>query len=81
MMDARELANRINYLGMERDARKIVLKDSLAKAEEIAIMTDLEVYDKLLEKYEVIMCAKEDVLLIDKEKMQEFNNMAVYLSR
>ena len=80
-MDARELYNHINYLGMERDARKIVLKDNLAKAEEIAIMTDLEVYDKLLEKYEVIMCAKEDILLIDKEKMEEFNNMAVYLSR
>lgn len=80
-MDARELANHINYLGMERDARKIVLKDNLAKAEEIAIMTDLEVYDKLLEKYEVIMCAKEDILLIDKERMHEFANMAVLLSR
>lgn len=80
-MDARELANHINYLGMERDARKIVLKDNLAKAEEIAIMTDLEVYDKLLEKYEIIMCAKEDILLIDKERIHEFANMAVYLSR
>lgn len=80
-MDARELANHINYLGMERDARKIVLKDNLAKAEEIAIMTDLEVYDKLLEKYEIIMCAKEDILLIDKERMHEFANMAVFLSR
>ena len=80
-MDARELYNHINYTGMERDARKIVLKDNLAKAEEVAVMTDLEVYDKLLEKYEVIMCAKEDILLVDKEKMEEFNNMAVYLSR
>lgn len=80
-MDARELANRINYSGMERCARKIVLKDNLAKAEEIAIMTELEVYEKLLQKYEVMMSEREEILLIDKEKMEEFNSMAVYLSR
>ena len=81
MMDARELANRINYSGMERCARKIVLKDNLAKAEEIAIMTELEVYEKLLQKYEVVMSEREEILLIAKEKMKEFNSMAVYLSR
>ena len=80
-MDARELANRINYSGMERCARKIVLKDNLAKAEEIAIMTELEVYEKLLQKYEVVMSEREEILLIAKEKMKEFNSMAVYLSR
>ena len=80
-MDARELANRINYSGMERCARKIVLKDNLAKAEEIAIMTELEVYEKLLQKYKVVMSEREEILLIAKEKMKEFNSMAVYLSR
>ena len=80
-MDARELYNHINYTGMERDARKIVLKDNLAKAEEVAVMANLEVYEILLQKYEVVMCKSEDILLIDKEKMEEFNNMAVYLSR
>lgn len=80
-MDARELANHINYLGMERDARKIVLKDNLAKAEEIAIMTELEVYEKLLQKYEVVMSEREEILLIAKDKMENFNSMAVYLSR
>ena len=81
MMDARELASRINYPGMERCARKIVLKDNLAKAEEIAIMTELEVYEKLLQKYEVVMSEREEILLIAKDKMEEFNDMAVYLSR
>lgn len=80
-MDARELYNHINYTGMERDARKIVLKDNLAKAEDVAIMTDIEVYEILLQKYEVVMCEQEDILLIDKKKMKEFNNMAVYLTR
>lgn len=81
MMDSRGLESHINYLGMERCARKIILKDNLAKAEDIAIMTDLEVYDILLQKYEVVMCEHENILLIDKEKMEEFNSMAVYLSR
>ena len=80
-MDARELANHINYSGMERCARKIVLKDNLAKAEEIAIMTELEVYETLLQKYEVVMSEREEILLIAKDKMEEFNDMAGYLSR
>lgn len=81
-MDARELYNKhINYTNMERDARKIVLKDNLAKAEDVAIMTDIEVYEMLLQKYEVVMCDTEKILLIDKENMEEFNSVAVYLSR
>lgn len=80
-MIARELANSINYTGMERCARRIVLKDNLAKAEDVALMTDFEVYEILLEKYEVVVCADEKILLVDKEKMEEFNSMAVYLNR
>ena len=80
-MDARELYNRINYTGMERDARKIVLKNNLAKAEDVAMMTDIEVYEILLQKYEVVMSEREEILLIAKDRMKEFNDMAVYLSR
>ena len=80
-MFARELASCINYAGMERCARKIVLKDKLATAEEVSLMTDLEVYEKILEKYEVVMCEAERVLLVDQGKMDEFNDIAVYLSR
>ena len=80
-MDARELASCINYAGMERCARKIVLKDKLATAEEVALMTDLEVYEKMLEKYEVACITIEKILLVDQEKIDEFNDVAVYLSR
>lgn len=80
-MDSRGLANNINYIGMERCARRIALTDNLAKAEDVALMTDFDVYEILLEKYEVVMCESEKILLIDKEKMEEFNSMAVYLSR
>ena len=81
IMNARELNNHVMYAGMERDARAILLKDSLATAEDVAMMTSLDVFERLLEKYEVIMCEKEDILLIDKKKMKEFNSMAVYLRR
>ena len=80
-MDSRELNSRIRYAGMERDARAILLKDNLATVEDVAIMASLDVFDRLLEKYEVIMCEQEDILLIDKKKMEEFNSMAVYLTR
>ena len=80
-MDARELNNHVMYNGMERDARAILLKDNLATAEDVALMTSLDVFERLLEKYEVIMCEKEDILLIDKKKIKEFNKMAVYLRR
>lgn len=80
-MDARELNSHVMYTGMERDARAILLKDNLATVEDIAMMTSLDVFDRLLEKYEVIMCEEQDILLIAKDKMEEFNDMAVYLSR
>ena len=80
-MDARELKSHAMYTGMERDARAIILKDNLATAEELALMTNLDVFDRLLEKYEVVMCEPEDILLIDRKKMEEFNKMAVYLRR
>ena len=80
-MDARELNSHDRYNGMEVDARAILLKDNLATVEDVAMMTSLDVFDRLLEKYEVIMCEEQDILLIDKKKMEEFNKMAVYLRR
>ena len=80
-MDARELNSHVRYTGMEVDARAILLKDSLATAEDVALMTSIDVFERLLEKYEVIMCEQENIMLIDKKKMKEFNSMAVYLRR
>lgn len=80
-MDSRGLASKINYLGQERAARKLLLKDKIATAEEIAIMTDIEVYDKLLERYEVMMAENERILIVAKENVRAFKEIAVYLSR
>ena len=80
-MNARELNSHVMYTGMEKDARAILLKDNLATAEDVALMTSLDVFERLLEKYEVIMCEQDNILLIDKKKLEEFYKMAVYLAR
>ena len=81
-MTARELYyNHITHTGMDKNARRIILKDNLAKAEDIAMMSDFEIYEVLLQKYEVVMCEPENILLIDKQKMEEFESIAVYLTR
>lgn len=80
-MTGRELTDKLIYIGMEKDARKLALRDKMSPAEEIAVMSEIEVCDMIVEKYEVVMCESEDILLIPKDKMKEFNQMAVYLSR
>ncbi len=80
-MTGRELTDKLFYIGMEKDARKLALRDKMVPAEEIAVMSEIEVCDLIVEKYEVVMCESEDILLIPKDKMKEFNQMAVYLSR
>lgn len=80
-MDARTLDTKLNYLGMERDARKILIDEKLAKAEEVAMMTSLDVCDKLLEYYEVVACEDEDITIVKKENMKTYNDIVRFLSR
>ena len=80
-MDARTLENKMNYLGMERSARRILIDDKLAKAEEVAIMTCVEVCDKLLESYEVVSCEDEEITIVKKEDMKTYNDITRFLSR
>lgn len=57
---------------MEKGARRLALRDKMAPAEEIAVMSEIEVCDLIVEKYEVVMCESEDILLIPKDKMNWF---------
>lgn len=77
----RDLSQKLNYIGMERAARKLALDDKMATPEEIAIMSELEVCDLIMEKYEIIASESEKLLLIPRDEMEEFEKMAVYLSR
>jgi enolase len=80
-MDARTLENKMNYLGMERAARKVLIDEKLAKAEEVAMMTCVEVCEKLLESYEVVSCEDEDITIVKKEDMKTYNDIVRFLSR
>lgn len=80
-MDARTLENKMNYLGMERAARKVLIDEKLAKAEEVAMMTGLDVCSKLLESYEVVSCEDEDITIVKKEDMKTYNDIVRFLSR
>ncbi len=80
-MDARELENKMNYLGMERSARQILIDDKLAKAEEVALMTCAEVCDKLLEFYRVVACEDENITIVKKENMRTYYDIVRFLSR
>lgn len=80
-MDGKTLSGMLGYTGMERAARKLALNDKMAKAEEIAIMSESEVCDLIVKNYFVVMNDDENVLLIPKDKAKEFNDMAVFLSR
>lgn len=79
--DARDLANNINYIGQEQAARALLVKMKTVPVEQIAIMTGLEVYQAILEKYEMVIANDESILLIEKDKMQDFNEVAVMLNR
>lgn len=79
--DARDLADAINYIGQEQAARKLLVKMNTVPVEQIAVMTNLEVYKEILEKYKIIMSNNDNVLLIEKDKIQDFNKIAVLLSR
>lgn len=80
-MTGRDLNDRLIYNGMIKDARKLALKDKMAAVEELAIMGEQEICDLIVKNYEAVMEEDERVLLIPKDKMDEFKQMAVYLCR
>ena len=78
---ARDLADKINYIGQERAARNLLVKMNTVPVEQIDTMTELDVYEAILEKYKFIISNGENILLVEKDKLQDFNKIAVWLSR
>lgn len=81
LYDARDLADKINYIGQERAARNLLVKMDTVPVGKVATMTELDVYEAILEKYKFIISDGEDILLVEKDKLQDFNKIAVWLSR
>lgn len=80
-MTGRELEEKLFYLGMIRGVRKLALKDGLAKAEEIAVMTEGDVCELIVKKYEVVYSESEEIGLMKKEKFEEFQKELKVISR
>lgn len=78
---ARDLADKINYIGQERAARNLLVKMNTVPLEQVATMTTIEVCAAILEKYEFIISTDENIILVEKDKLQDFNKIAVWLNR
>ena len=59
----------------------MLVKMTTVPVEQIATMTELDIYEAILEKYKFIISDGEDILLVEKDKLQDFNKIAVWLSR
>lgn len=53
-MTGRELREKLIYVGMEKELRKLVIDEKMAKPEEVAVMTAYEVCDLVVEQYAVV---------------------------
>ncbi len=80
-MTGRELSDKLNYLGMERRIRKLALEEKLETAEKIAVMTEVEVCELISKKYEVVYSEAEEIGLVRKDKMKEYNSLVKVISR
>lgn len=80
-MDERTLASKMIYMGMERSARSVLIRENLASVDEVAIMTRYDVCEKLLETYEVVSCEDENITLVRKKDMKTYNDITKSLRR
>ena len=82
-MNARELSDKLSYMGQIHDAKNIMYRTGRFTVKELSEMSDVELCDELLKDYVYITDSYngEDILLIKKECVADFNNMAVWLRR
>lgn len=80
-MSGRDLCERLHYIGMERNIRKIALNDKLAPAEDIAIMSTEEVCELIAQEYELVFSENEKIGLVRSEDLEKYNNLVKVISR
>lgn len=71
---------RIKYNGHELRARKLLLKQGLKTAEELAVMASYEVEQAINAAFEAVDCG-EDWLLVPRDKVAEFNALITWVER
>ena len=70
-----------DYTGQERDARGLLIDEKIAQIEDVAIMSGEDVEEKIRERYEVVAKADEEILLVKKEDMEQFDKLVKVLTR
>ena len=80
-MDGRELESKLNYLGMSRGVRKIALDDKLASAEELAVMSEVEVCNLVAQNYQLVYAEEEEIGLVHNDDAKELFSMIKVVSR
>ena len=82
-MDAIELSDKLIYTGQINDAKNVLYKTGRFTMDELANMSDVQLSEELLKDYIYITDGDygEDILLIKKECVVAFNDMAVWLRR
>ena len=75
MMTGRELSEKLIYIGMERNIRRLALEKKLATAEEIALMSEIEVCDLIVEEYTVVYSEPEEIGLVANIEIDEYNKL------
>ena len=80
-MTGRELSGKLNYLGMERDIRKLALEDNMATEGELAVMSEIEVCELISKEYELVYSESEKLGLVHKDKIGEYKKLLKIISR
>lgn len=80
-MTGRELSEKLNYLGMERKIRKLALEEKMETAEKIAVMSEVEVCDLVSNEYEIVYSENEEIGLVRKDKLREYESLVKIICR
>lgn len=80
-MTGRELSEKLNYLGMERGIRKLALEEKMETAEKIAVMSEVEVCDLVSKEYEIVYSKNEEIGLVRKDKLKEYESLVKIICR
>lgn len=80
-MDGRTLSEKLSYTGMERAVRKLAIDEKLAPVENIAIMPEIEVCNLVAQIYEMVYAEPEEVGLVRREDLEEYNRLVKTISR
>ncbi len=80
-MDGREFRDKLSYTGMVKGARRLALKEKLAKAEELAVMSEIDVCNLIMTEYDVAFAEDERVGLVKRDNFCEFEELVEIINR